>query len=88
MSEIDLLFGDTKRVTEWISDMTGVREFTPAEAHSVIRGYEYQACECDDWTQTEAYAFCLRLKLAILERLAPVGDWWSVTDEKLGRVPA
>ena len=29
MSEIDLLFGDTKRVTDWVSDKTGVHDFGP-----------------------------------------------------------
>lgn len=68
-------------------NMTGVKEFTAIEAHSIIRGYCYQACETSDWVETEAYAFCEALKNKILDRLAPVdSDWWGVTDEQLGRV--
>lgn len=41
-------------------------DWEPVEILGAINGYEYQACETDDWLTSEAKAFCDRLR-----KLAP-----------------
>ncbi len=63
------------------------RTYTPAQALMVIRGYEYQACETDDWDRTEAHDFCRALYRRVVDVAIPQEDtdYWTVTDRFLGR---
>lgn len=53
----------------------------------VIGCYEYQSCECEDWQQSEAWAFCDSLKGAQYNRLPgwddATRDWMAEDDNKL-----
>ncbi len=63
------------------------RTYTPAQALMAIRGYEYQACETDDWDQSEAHDFCRALFRRVVDVAIPQNDmdYWMLTDRFLGR---
>lgn len=47
-----------------------------------IRGYEYQACESDDWNRTQAREFMVGLRVLLLQAAAPEHeDAWCVKDD-------
>ena len=41
----------------------------PVELLKLLEGYAYQACECDDWQLTEAYAIVQALQGVAIRRL-------------------
>ncbi len=60
---------------------------TVAEGLRAISCYEYQACESDDWRQTEAHSFCQGLREAlcgVIEDTAKRGwdNWDRATAER------
>jgi hypothetical protein len=58
-----------------------VGTFDPVKVLGALSCYEYQACECDDWTETEAYAFCVALRSKLIHALPGYQDApWTVTD--------
>lgn len=64
---------------------TSTPRLTAIDGLSALSGYEYQACEHPEWEQSEAYRFCVALRLAlcgVLERGAWQGTW-SLTDDDL-----
>jgi hypothetical protein len=77
-------------VPEW-ADAGYVHErrrcrLSAVEGLKAIDGYEYQACEADDWPDTEAAQLCQALRLAVIHELpgysaAP----WTWTAEDLAR---
>ena len=67
------------------------KEFTCAQALNTLSGYEYQACENDDYEQSEAFAFCFALRAFIVNVAVPTDNCieaWSWTDSALSREPA
>lgn len=59
---------------------------TASAALKNVDCYEYQACESEDWEQTEAYRFCQALKERIAEiALRDENAPWGWTDRHLGR---
>lgn len=50
---------------------------TPVVALKLIDCYEYQSCEHDGWTASEAHAFCAALRHAVIGRLPgyDAGPW-------------
>jgi hypothetical protein len=66
------------------------REYTPSQALTAIRGFEYQACEAPEWDQSEAHAFCRALFRRVVDVAIPQkdsdGPFWTVTDRFRGRV--
>ena len=72
-------------------DSTRLRAAIVAEAAlKNIACFEYQACECEDWEDTESFRFCAALK----DRIADIAlegadcDPWGWTDQHLGRAEA
>lgn len=59
--------------------------FHAAAVVRVLDCYEYQSCECPDWEKTAAFAWCLHLRDAALDRL-PAGATEEVRDGPF-RVP-
>ncbi|HTE67055.1 MAG TPA: hypothetical protein VK736_12470 [Candidatus Binatia bacterium] len=47
-----------------------------------IHGFDYQACECDDWWRTEARAFCVALSRHLESELPGYEDapTWGIDD--------
>lgn len=56
-------------------------DWQPIEVLKAIHCYEYQACETNDWPQTEAHAFCRALEHDLIARIAGYSDaeTWSIT---------
>jgi hypothetical protein len=59
-------------------------QLTAVEALSALRCFEYQSCECPDWSKSEAHAFCDALATAVTGylpgyRAAP----WEWTSERV-----
>lgn len=52
--------------------------------------YEYQACEHDDWADSEAHAFCEALRHRAIQCLPGYSDapGWEVTDPDVFRAPS
>ena len=44
-------------------------QHTPIQLIKAIHCYEYQACECNDWKDTVAYAFCHTLEQKLIQQL-------------------
>lgn len=56
-----------------------IQQYKPVEILSLIAGYEYQACETDDWRETEAFAIVDALKHRAIKRLDGYEkDPWSI----------
>lgn len=55
----------------------GGRDRSAVEILKAIDGYEYQACECPDYAETEANAICTALRNAAIHRLPgyDAADW-------------
>ena len=54
-------------------------DWEPVEILGAINGYEYQACETDDWLTSEAKAFCDRLRKLAISRLPGADDApWTI----------
>jgi len=45
-----------------------------------LQCYEYQACETDDWEDSEAYRFCAALRSAAIRILTNDVDTWEIVD--------
>jgi hypothetical protein len=43
---------------------------TPGQFFKALDCYEYQACECDDWKQSEAYKLCEKMRGQVCARVA------------------
>lgn len=51
----------------------------PVELLKLLEGYAYQACECDDWQLTEAYAIVQALQGVAIRRLEGYEDSnWTI----------
>ena len=54
-------------------------DWEPVEILGAINGYEYQACETDDWLTSEAKAFCDALRKLAISRLPGASDApWTI----------
>lgn len=54
------------------------------EIIGAIHCYEYQACERDDWRESEAYAFCRMLERKMIRRLPDYDKApWEITRDHL-----
>lgn len=71
----------------YVYHATGRAQYSPGEALKTLGCFSYQACECDDWAQTEAHAFCEALKDMILHVAVPYPDGtpWGWDEEHLNR---
>lgn len=57
------------------------RSYSPVEILSAISCLDYQSCETDDWTETEAYAFLQALKDDCIGRLPGMREApWGISD--------
>lgn len=61
------------------------RHLTLPEICTAIDGYMYQACEHPEWLSSEAYAFCVELKAALLSAATKSArddvETWSIREE-------
>lgn len=46
----------------------------PGEIFKAIDGYEYQACEVDDWETSEAHRYCAALRETLIAQLPGYSD--------------
>lgn len=70
----------------WQGDYTAPSYFgrqpTPLEGLKLISCYEYQSCEHPEWPASEAAAFCVRLRGALIAQLPGYDDApWEWTGE-------
>lgn len=56
---------------------------TAVDGLDAISGYEYQACEHPEWTNSEAYRFCDALRRSLCHVLTRGTNCWSITAEDL-----
>ncbi|RGE19028.1 hypothetical protein [Leucobacter sp. wl10] len=54
---------------------------SPVEILFAIACYEYQSCETPDWEQSEAAAFCRKLRMHMIVQIPGYGDAqaWPIT---------
>ncbi|WP_020109754.1 hypothetical protein [Nocardia sp. 348MFTsu5.1] len=57
------------------------RAWDPVELFKAIDGYEYQACEVDDWETSEAHRYCASLRETLIARLPGYSEatTWLIT---------
>jgi hypothetical protein len=50
-----------------------------------LAGYEYQSCETPDWEESEAFTFCLALRLLCINELPgyDAAKGWSIDDRSI-----
>ncbi len=56
-------------------------DWTVPELLSALHGYEYQACETADWTDSDAYRFCRALERSLIDALPGYSDGPWLIDE-------
>lgn len=58
------------------------RNWSPVEVLSALNGYEYQACESEDWQGSEAKYFCDQLRRRVEARLPGASNGpWTIYDD-------
>lgn len=60
------------------------RNWSPVEILSALNGYEYQACESDEWQGSEAKHFCDQLRRRVEARLPGASNGpWTIDDDSV-----
>jgi hypothetical protein len=75
------------RPVGWQAAESNAPSLAPVAVLKALDGYEYQACERDDWPDSEARAFCDALRGAVIHHLPGYDDAaWEIDDETPAQV--
>lgn len=88
-----MLVAENRRSVDYRYNETEIEEpylFRPLRGNvkplvvlQAISCFEYQACETPDWEDSEAHAFCVALRGAMIRALPGYGNHWEISDRDI-----
>lgn len=71
---------EREQADEYVYTPPRIGDLSPGETFNLVACFDYQSCETDDWTETEAYRFCKALEDAVAASMYE-GPWgWDAEE--------